>query len=127
MRLRQLLLGCLLLFWLCVGLVGCVALPKAIESDRIVVGTAARLRTLDPADAYELLSGALLYALGDRLYTTRPDSVEIVPQLATALPEISPDGLTYRIPLRQDVRFHDGSPFNAAAMAFSLQDRKSVV
>lgn len=121
MRLRQLLLGCLLLFWLCVGLVGCVALPKAIESDRIVVGTAARLRTLDPADAYELLSGALLYALGDRLYTTRPDSVEIVPQLATALPEISPDGLTYRIPLRQDVRFHDGSPFNAAAMAFSLQ------
>lgn len=121
LRLRQFWLGCVAVLWLSLGLVGCVALPKAIDSDRIVVGTAARLRTLDPADAYELLSGALLYNLGDRLYAVQANSVEIVPQLATALPTISDDGLTYRIPLRQGVRFHDGSPFNAAAMAFSLQ------
>ena len=36
------------------------------------------------------------------------------------LPEISPDGLTYRVVLRQGVTFHDGSPFNAQAMVFSL-------
>jgi peptide/nickel transport system substrate-binding protein len=90
------------------------------RSTRISLGTTAKIRTLDPADAYELLSGTVLYNLGDRLYTNQPGKTAIVPQLATALPQISPDGLTYRIPLRQGVVFHDGTTFNAAAMAFSL-------
>ncbi len=94
---------------------------RTTAGDTIVIGTTARLRTLDPADAYETLAGLLLYNMGDRLYTYAPDSHELVPQLATALPEVSEDGLTYRIPLRRGVRFHDGTEFNAAAMAFSLQ------
>jgi len=83
------------------------------------------LRTLDPADAYEILSNNLLYNLGDRLYVytaSSPDaSPTLTPQLATELPQISEDGLTYVIPLRQGVKFHDGTPFNAEAMAFSLR------
>jgi peptide/nickel transport system substrate-binding protein len=90
------------------------------RGSRISLGTTAKIRTLDPADAYEMLSGTVLYNLGDRLYTNWPGQTAIAPQLATALPQISPDGLTYRIPLRQGVVFHDGAPFNAAAMAFSL-------
>lgn len=90
------------------------------DPDRIVMGTTAKIRTLDPADSYEILSGNLLYNLGDRLYTTEPDSPELIPQLATALPSISEDGLTYTIPLREGVSFHDGEAFNAEAMAFSL-------
>jgi peptide/nickel transport system substrate-binding protein len=86
----------------------------------VVLGTTAVIRTIDPADAYELFSGNLLYNLGDRLYTYAPGTTQLVPQLATALPKISADGLTYTIPLRQDVTFHDGTPFNAKAMAFSL-------
>ncbi|WP_448562950.1 ABC transporter substrate-binding protein [Trichothermofontia sp.] len=92
---------------------------------RLVLGTTARLRTLDPADAYEILSNNLLYNLGDRLYVyanSSPDaSSTLTPQLATALPQVSDDGLTYVIPLRQGVKFHDGTPFNAEAMAFSLR------
>lgn len=96
--------------------------PRASSSDpdRIILGTTAKIRTLDPADSYEILSGNLLYNLGDRLYTTEPESSALVPQLATALPNISDDGLTYTIPLREGVRFHDGEAFDAAAMAFSL-------
>ncbi|UZQ54243.1 ABC transporter substrate-binding protein [Trichothermofontia sichuanensis B231] len=92
---------------------------------RLVLGTTARLRTLDPADAYEILSNNLLYNLGDRLYvytSSGPDAPPtLTPQLATALPQVSADGLTYVIPLRQGVKFHDGTPFNAEAMAFSLR------
>lgn len=42
------------------------------------------------------------------------------PQLATAW-EISADGLTYTFTLRPDVRWHDGEPFTAQDVIFSLQ------
>ncbi len=110
--------------WVCLlvilGTLGCR--PDLGEvPGRVSLGTTAQVRTLDPADAYEIFAGAVLYNLGDRLYTYAPGTSELVPQLATALPEVSADGLTYRIPLRQGVLFHDGTPFNASAMAFSLQ------
>ena len=41
------------------------------------------------------------------------------PALATASPTISPDGLTWRIPVRPGVRFHDGTPLSAADVAFT--------
>jgi peptide/nickel transport system substrate-binding protein len=84
------------------------------------MGTTLTARTLDPADAYEIFPGILLYNLGDRLYTYKPGTTELAPQLATELPTISEDGLTYTIPLREGVTLHDGSPFNAEVMTFSL-------
>jgi peptide/nickel transport system substrate-binding protein len=91
------------------------------DETNITVGTTQKPRTLDPADAYELRSIAIIRNLSDRLYTYDPGSTELKPQLATALPKVSADGLTYTIPMRQGVLFHDGTAFNAAAMAFSLQ------
>lgn len=91
------------------------------EVGRITLGTTAVIRTIDPADAYEIFSGNLLYNLGDRLYTYEAGGTDLKPQLATAMPVVSADGLTYTIPLRQGVVFHDGTPFNAKAMEFSLQ------
>jgi len=88
---------------------------------RITIGTTSKPRTLDPADAYELASLALVFNMSDRLYTYEPGSTEIKPQLATALPKVSPDGLTYTIPIRQGVSFHDATPFDASAMEFSIQ------
>ncbi len=38
-------------------------------NNRVTIGTTLKLRTIDPADAYELLSGELLQNLGDTLYT----------------------------------------------------------
>ncbi|MFG6082707.1 ABC transporter substrate-binding protein [Paracoccus litorisediminis] len=43
-----------------------------------------------------------------------------VPLLAAGMPELSADGLTYRIPLRQGVTFHDGSAFDSADVVASL-------
>jgi len=88
---------------------------------RITMGTTQTVRTLDPADSYEIFPGILLYNMGDRLYTYEPGGTELIPQLATELPTISEDGLTYTIPLREGVTFHDGSPFNAEVMAYSIQ------
>jgi peptide/nickel transport system substrate-binding protein len=43
----------------------------------------------------------------------------IHPSLATAW-EVSDDGLTYTFHLRQGVKFHDGTPFNAEAVKYSF-------
>ncbi|MBE9077713.1 peptide ABC transporter substrate-binding protein [Romeria aff. gracilis LEGE 07310] len=90
-------------------------------SDRVAIGTTLTARTLDPADAYEIFPGILLYNMGDRLYTYEPGTTELTPQLATEMPDISEDGLTYTIPLREDVTLHDGTPFTAEVMAFSIE------
>ena len=43
------------------------------------------------------------------------------PELAESY-EISPDGLTYTIQLRKDVKWHDGVPFTAHDVVFSLSE-----
>ncbi|MEL7038019.1 MAG: ABC transporter substrate-binding protein [Cyanobacteria bacterium J06592_8] len=88
---------------------------------RITMGTTLKIRTLDPADAYDALSNDIFKNVGDRLYTYELGTTTLIPQLATALPTVSEDGLTYTIPLREDVVFHDDTPFNAEAMVFSLK------
>ena len=88
---------------------------------RVTMGTTQKVETLDPADAYTIFTGILLYNMGDRLYTYTPGTTELAPQLATELPTISQDGLTYTIPLREGVKLHDGTPFDAAVMKFSIE------
>ena len=88
---------------------------------RITIGTTLSARTLDPADAYEIFPGILLHNLADQLYAYEPGTTNLIPKLAADMPTISEDGLTYVIPLREGVTFHDGSPFNAEVMAFSLE------
>ena len=97
------------------------AITSAAGDGRITIGTTGKPRTLDPADAYELSSLGLIFNMSDRLYTYEPGSTEIKPQLATELPKVSADGLTYTIPTRKGVLFHDQTPFNAKAMKFSIQ------
>ncbi|GBF85543.1 extracellular solute-binding protein family 5 [Aphanothece sacrum FPU3] len=91
------------------------------NSDRITIGTTEQPRTIDPADSYELSGLVVIYNLSDTLYTYELGTTNLKPQLATKMPQISENGLTYIIPLRQGVTFHDGTPFNADAMVFSLQ------
>lgn len=91
------------------------------NNGHITIGTTQKARTLDPADNYELAGLMAIYNLGDSLYSYELGTTKLKPQLATEMPKISQDGLTYTIPLRQGVTFHDGTPFNAEAMVFSLQ------
>lgn len=92
--------------------------PQA--SQRLVVASKNRIDTVDPAGAYTFGAMQLLSAIGDPLYAINA-SGQLEPRLAVALPRLSADGLTARVELRQGVRFHDGTPFNAAAMVFTLE------
>ena len=118
------------LFCLCLVLTISCARPQtqtppaaspAAQAGRITIGTTLQPRTLDPADTYELAALNVVYQMSDRLYTYPPGSTEIKPELAADFPKVSSDGLTYTIPIRQGVTFHDGTPFDSKAMEFSLQ------
>lgn len=117
---RSLLLmcGC---FLLVIGCTRSTVEPAATVDGRITIGSTASISTIDPADAYTNFAGNLLYNLGDRLYGYKLGTDELQPQLATALPKVSVDRLTYTIPIRKGVVFHDGELFNAKAMEFSLK------
>lgn len=72
-----------------------------------------KVQTLDPAEVGDTVShavaGDIFECLYDYDYTARP--YRMVPLLAAAMPEISDDGTLYRIPIRQDVYFHDNPCF----------------
>lgn len=75
-------------------------------------------RLLPPAgNPTERLLVDLLY---DPLYRLDA-SMQPVPELAKALPQVSKDGLTWTIPVRTDARFHDGSKVTAGDVTFSLR------
>ena len=99
------------------GLLGC---QTNGDTSRITVAAAGKVTSLDPAQASTTNTLQLLSAIGDPLYSLGEDG-SLEPRLAYGQPEVSSDGRIITIRLRNDVRFHDGTPFNAEAMAFSLR------
>jgi peptide/nickel transport system substrate-binding protein len=63
--------------------------------------------------------GIPLSSVYDTLVVQNPETGEFVPSLADKW-SISPDGRTYTFTLRHGVRFHDGTSFNAAAVAANV-------
>lgn len=62
----------------------------------------------------------LFNGLVEKDWTVDAEFPPIVPGLATSW-SVSDDGKTYTFKLREGVRFHDGSPFNAEAAHFNFQ------
>ncbi len=48
------------------------------------------------------------------------DKGDVVPDLATAMPEVSADGLIFTIRMRTDAKWHDGSPVTSADAKFTF-------
>jgi len=89
------------------------------ERENIIIASAGKIDSLDPAQANTLRTLQILSALGDTLYKTNKEG-NLSPNLAKDLPKVSKNGLLIDIPLRENIYFHDGSLFNAEAMKFSL-------
>jgi oligopeptide transport system substrate-binding protein len=83
-----------------------------------LAGTTLDPAPLDPAVARDVNS-AFMTRQVFRGLTRFDENLEPVPELAQRI-EISSDGLTYRIQLREDARFADGSQITAEDVVFSL-------
>lgn len=103
------------------SLAGCGA-PAGSDSTAesvLIYASGADATTLDPADAEDGESVKVIVNVFDTLLTYADDSADLVPGLATKWSE-SPDRLEWTFELRDGVQFHDGTPFNAEAVVFTL-------
>ncbi|MEU7145661.1 ABC transporter substrate-binding protein [Nocardia sp. NPDC046473] len=90
------------------------------EGGDLVMGLSSEPDKLDPTTSSSLYTRFVMNSICEKLYDN-DSSGNLVPQLATALPTVSEDGLTVTIPVREGIKFADGAPFDAAAVQTSLQ------
>ncbi|UXN58860.1 ABC transporter substrate-binding protein [Phyllobacterium zundukense] len=79
---------------------------------------------LDPAQSRTFVGRIVYTALCDKLVDVN-QKLDIVPQLATDW-KWSEDGTELVMNLRQGVTFHDGTPFNAAAVVANIERSKTL-
>ncbi|MDP8926794.1 MAG: ABC transporter substrate-binding protein [Actinomycetota bacterium] len=77
--------------------------------------------TLDPIHITDSESSKVARQMFDSLLDFAPESTDVVPALATEVPEAENGGLSYTFNLREGVKFHDGEPFNADAVVFNFE------
>jgi peptide/nickel transport system substrate-binding protein len=92
---------------------------RAHASDTLVFAGSADPVGLDGAFASDGESIRVIKQIVQTLIAQKPGTTSLVPQLATAW-KSSADGKTWTFTLRQGVKFHDGTPFNAQAVCINF-------
>ena len=106
--------------------------PSIKRPYEIVVANVAGPETVDPARAYDTISGELIFNVYETLVTYDGESVEkIIPQLAVEWKienitgETSPEGFSwyyrYTFKLRTGVKFHDGNTLTPEDVEYSFE------
>jgi peptide/nickel transport system substrate-binding protein len=100
---------------------GKVAWAQApVSGGTFVFGRGADSVGLDPAVVTDGESFRVTRNIYESLLDYQRDSTEVVPGLAASW-ATSPSGLEWTFTLRRDVKFHDGTPFNAEAVVFNFE------
>jgi peptide/nickel transport system substrate-binding protein len=80
---------------------------------------------IDPQLSYTLEGWEVMYNTYTPLLTYKHErgdaGTEVVPALATGMPEISPDGKTYKLTLRPNMKYSDGTPIKASDFTYAIQ------
>lgn len=76
--------------------------------------------TLYPPSAGFYPNGGIVNNITDRLLHQDPETLELEPWIATALPEVNEDATEYTFTLREDVTYSDGTPLNAENVVKNL-------
>ena len=96
----------------------CSPMGAQAQIKQLTIGIGIDADTLNPQEQTTTLMQNMCALLFDTyLYLTPEGKLE--PRLVTKF-EVSPDGLTWTLRLRQGVKFSDGTPFNAKAMKLSF-------
>lgn len=92
----------------------------ALAQTTITVAIPGEAQTFDPMLSTQDIVSQVTQHFVETLFTF-DSSWGVAPLLAAEMPEISQDGTVYRIPLREGVRFHDGTTMTADDVVASLE------
>src|SRR6266568_4209967 len=92
--------------------------PATQTANTLVIDTTAEAESLDPALVAQVSGFSIIGSIFDNL-VERDYSGALVPMLAESWS--FPDPTTIEFKLRQGVFFHNGEPFNAASVKFSIE------
>jgi peptide/nickel transport system substrate-binding protein len=84
----------------------------------LTVGMTSEIRTLDPLWMSGTTAPSMKFAIAEPLLFHGFSLTDYHPGLAESYEKI--DDVTYEFKLREGVKFHDGTPFNASAVVFTL-------
>ena len=111
-------------FLLCLCIISCA--PKRSEKE-LTLALAGETETLDPALSYDGITHGVLLNVYDTIIRFKGSSInEFEPLIASQVPSvenglISKDGLVYTFPIRQDIKFADGTPLTVEDTVYSLR------
>lgn len=94
------------------------ATPAPRPGGTLIIGRGVDSVTLSPY-ASASPDAEVISHVAETLYQLTPEG-RIEPLLAERLPQVSPDGRSMTIRLRRGIRFHDGTPFDAAAVKWNF-------
>lgn len=99
--------------------------PPATPTGRVVVGLSQEPTVFNPLMPHIEVDDGVNFSVFDALFRIDPQGV-IVPNLAVEVPSqdnggISADGLQWSVKLRDGVAWHDGTPFTAEDVKFTLE------
>ena len=86
--------------------------------NNITIAVNAEIISLDPHNTSDTLSNTAYSTMYESMYGYELD-MSLAPVLATGH-EVSEDGLVYTFHLREGIKFHDGTDFNAAAVKYNF-------
>lgn len=91
------------------GLAFAFAKAPARDPDTFYTTYVANLKSLDPAEVNDVETSNIVGNIFETLYNYRygVQPYTVYPQVASAMPNISDDHLTWTIPLRKGIRFYD--------------------
>jgi peptide/nickel transport system substrate-binding protein len=101
------------------------AAPVASGGGELVLSQYEDAETLDPTLGGTAGGRLIFTQMCEKLYDLDARGA-VVPQLATALPEVSADGLTVTIKLRPGVKFNDGTLMDAQSVKISLDRHRTL-
>jgi peptide/nickel transport system substrate-binding protein len=91
---------------------------KAAYGGSVTFAMNSDISNMDPMLSGLFVDRHLMYAMYDSLVRVTPKG-DIIPWLS-ALPTVSADGKSYTFKLRTDVKYHDGTQFDAASAKWNL-------
>ena len=117
-------LGVVAIGLLATGAGGSLAAEKK-AGGTLTIGLAEDPDALDPTLARTFVGRMVFLHMCEKLYDLNA-KLEIVPQLAAAMPALSGDKKRMTIKIRRGIRFNDGTPLNAQAVKTSLDRHRTL-